>query len=184
MLNRLDILVSHFYTLSYSEFRKQILIICTGVFFVVGSLIWYVHSRSSDLVLDIISLNKISTEADGLVVQFEKIKAEEERINKMLEENKSFNIKTFFERMTQDQRLTVEGNWETETMPVQGNDSFEELRLPITVKGQSIEGIVKLLGALEHEPMVEIKETNIRHDGGALTISLLLATKKHITKIE
>lgn len=177
-------LVSHFYTLSRSEFRKQIIMVCAATFVLAAGIIWYVHSQSADLVSDLISINKVSNEADTLVVQYEKMKLEEERLNKVLDDNKDFNIKTFFERMSQDQHLNVEGSWEAEIMPIAGNDSFEEIRLPITVKGQSMEGIVKLLGALEKEPMVEIKEVAVRHEGSSLTISLLLATKKHITKTE
>jgi hypothetical protein len=177
-------LVAHFYTLSSSEFKKQILIIIAATAFAAGCSIWYVATRSSDLVSEILALYKVSNETDGLVVHYEKMKTEEERINKILADHKDFNIKTFFEKLSHDQQLSVEGSWEAETMPIPGSDAFEETRLPIMIKGQSIDKIVKLLNALEKEPMIDIKEVIMRHEGGALTLSLVLATKKHIIKSE
>lgn len=184
ILKHLDMLVAHFYTLSSNELKKQILIIIATTAFIAGCSIWYVSRRSSELVSEIFALHKISNEADNLVVSYEKIKVEEERVNKMLEDNKDFNVKTFFEKLSQDQQLSVEGSWEAETVPISGSDAFEETRLPIAIKGQTIEKVVKLLNALEKEPMIEIKEVTMRHEGEALTLLLTLATKKHITKSE
>jgi len=124
-------------------------------------------------------LNEIIKKNDALMAKSERISAEEERIKALLDEHKGFSIKTFFESLTNEQKLKPEPGWDTEARAIEGNDAFDEIVLTAQFKGQTTQALVTLLGVLDNNPIVYVKEVAIKKEGSkTITFDLTIATKK------
>jgi len=107
------------------------------------------------------------------------VRAEEERIKALLDDNKGFSIKTFFETLTLDQKLKPELGWDTEVRSIEGNDTFDEIILTATFKKQTTQSLVSLLNVLERSEIVYIKELDIKkEEKKTISFEIILATKK------
>ena len=164
-----------------SKQRHKVLVtsVLGGVFMVCGALLYFFYTHREADVQTITSLQEQSKKNDALISKSACIQAEADRIQALLESNQGFSIKTFFESLMQEQKLKPEPGWETETHSIEGNDTFDEIALPASFKGQTTQTLVNLLGALEHNNIVYIKELEIKKEGAKnISFQLTIATKK------
>lgn len=150
-----------------------------GAFVSCAGLLYYFYMRRAADIATIQTLQEQSRKNDVLLNKSRAIQAEADRVQALLENNQGFSIKTFFESLTQEQKLKPEPGWETETHSIEGNDTFDEIALPASFKNQTTQTLVSLLGALEHHEIVYIKELEIKKEGPKnIGFQLTIATKK------
>ncbi|MGD1997855.1 MAG: hypothetical protein PVJ92_02985 [Candidatus Dependentiae bacterium] len=171
--------ISHILSLDSKRFQ-QYLGVLLGIVFAgcVGTVYLFYTSRAAKIE-QLTQLYDQVRKNDKIVVESDKIKAEEERIQDILSDNKGFNIKTFFETFYRQHNVQPEGDWDTEVRSIEGNDTFDEVLLPVTFKKQTTQNMVLLLSALDKHEIVYIKELEIeRGEGKVITVNLTIATKK------
>lgn len=145
----------------------------------LGGIVYFLYTQQAGDITTLTELYDASKKYDALIMKNEKIKAEEERIKALLEENKGFSIKTFFETLTREQKLTAEAGWDTEIRGIEGNDTFDEVVLSATFKNQTTQSLVALLGVLDTNEIVYIKELEIKKEAKkTISFTITIATKK------
>ncbi len=145
----------------------------------IGGIIYFLYTQRATDVATLIALQEVSQKNNVLIGKSEKVRAEAERISGLLEENKGFSIKTFFESLTQEQKLKPEQGWGTEIRSIEGNDTFDEIILNATFKNQTTQALVGLLGVLDNNEIVYLKEVEIKKETPkTITFVLTIATKK------
>jgi hypothetical protein len=166
---------------SYNKKQQLIFIAatlgCVAVL-IAGSLTYLAIQRAADIET-ITHIQECIKKNDILLMQSERVRAEEERIKALLDDNKGFSIKTFFETLTLDQKLKPELGWDTEVRSIEGNDTFDEIILTATFKKQTTQSLVSLLNVLERSEIVYIKELDIKkEEKKTISFEIILATKK------
>jgi len=150
----------------------------TAVAVLVG-IIYFLYTQRATDIETLLSLQEASQKNNVLIMKSDRIKLEEDRIKGLLEENKGFSIKTFFETLTLEQKLTPEPGWDTEIRSIEGNDTFDEIVLNATFKNQTTQKLVTLLTVLDNNEIVYIKELEIKKEPKkVITFTLTIATKK------
>lgn len=162
---------------------KRFLQYCGGLigfaFVASAGVIYILYTTRAAKIETLSQLHEQVRKNDKIVVESDKIKAEEERIQGILNDNKGFNIKTFFEQFYRTHNVQPDGDWDTETRSIDGNDTFDEVVLPVTFKNQTTQSMVTLLSALDKHEIVYLKELDIqKSEGKVITVSLTIATKK------
>lgn len=141
-------------------------------------LYWLYSTRAAQIV----AWNKLNDQVERvqrLAEKHDRISREEDRIQGMLEENKGFSIKTFFEKFCSEHGVTAESGWDTEQRSLEGNDSFDEVILNATFKNQTTQSLVTLVGSINNTEIVYIKNIEIKNDGNrSISFNLTIATKK------
>jgi len=160
--------------------HKLFLLASLGIIVALSiSGLYYLHMQRGSDIEELVALQELSKKNDGLMMKSERIQLEADRIQTLLESNKGFSIKTFFEGLTQEQKMKPEAGWETETRSIEGNDTFDEILLPATFKGQTTQSLVSLLAALENHELVYIKELEIKKESAkTISFQITIATKK------
>jgi ATP-dependent Lon protease len=178
-MNFLETIATHI--ASQNTKQQQIFIaavLCSIALLIGGSLTYLYMQRASDIET-IIQIQEQIKKNELLMAQSERIKAEEERIKELLDENKGFSIKTFFETLMLDQKLKPELGWETEVRSIEGNDTFDEIILTAQFKKQTTQSLIALLNVLERNEIVYIKELDIKkEEKKTISFEIILATKK------
>jgi hypothetical protein len=169
-------------TITHQSSKQHQLFLATVIGTVLvglSGIIYFLYMQRDADVATLIDLQEASKKNNTLIAKSDKIKAEEERIKALLEENKGFSIKTFFETLTREQKLTAEAGWDTEIRSIEGNDTFDEIVLSATFKNQTTQALVALLGVLDNNEIVYIKELEIKKEAKkTIAFTLTIATKK------
>lgn len=142
--------------------------------------LWYtLHARRSSQIEALKQLHDQAQKNDILIAKSEHIKKEEDRIQLLLEENRGFSIKTYFEEFCREHNLQAEAGWGSESRSIEGNETFDEVLLSATFAKQTTQSLVALLSSLDNNEIVYIKELEIKKEGKShVGCSLTIATKK------
>jgi len=171
-------IVTYITNLNAQAFQQQLIGTLAAVTLLLGGMIYMFYMSTATQIQRAHSIIKLATKAEKIVADNRGITQEEERIADILEKNRDFNIKSFFEQFTREHNVTPEPNWATTTNPIEGNEKFEEVMLPATFKHQTTKTLVTLLDALDKKEIVYLKEINIVKEGQTIRFDLILATKK------
>lgn len=141
---------------------------------------YFINLTRNKVLTRIEELQKIALENKELLIKYEAVSEEEQRIQNLLQENKNFNIKSFFEQFCRQHTLNPEPNWETETYQINDNETFEEIRLSAFFPNQTTEKLVSVLSVLDKNPLVYLKNVEItQQKQNTISFALTLATTKH-----
>jgi len=164
---------------SAKEHQTFLLISLAVATALLGGMIYFLYSQQDTTIEALKALAEQIKKNDALIATSERIHAEEERVKTLLEDNKGFSIKTYFESLTHDQNMKPEPGWDTETHAIENNDTFDEIVLTAQFKNQTTQSLVAFLGIIEESEIVYIKELTIKKDGPkTIVFELTLATKK------
>jgi len=174
-----DKTVSYILSLDRKHFQQYLLVSLAGFGLLCGGIIYWSHSTRNKKIDLLNQIHEQAHKNDKVLRASQKIKAEETRIQQLLEDNKEFNIKSYFEQFCQQHRITPESGWDTETLSIDGNDTFDEILLPATFKQQTTQVLVTLLNSIDKNEIVYIKELEVKRDKQkTITFTLTIATKK------
>ncbi len=178
MKKYIGIVVDYISSLSAKDSFKIIIGAVSVVTIIALGTAYFVYARGKKHVTSIRELHTLIKKSSGILAQSKSIGQEEDRIEELLQKNRDFNIKSYFEQFCRSHGVTPEPNWETTTNPIEGNDKFEEVVLPATFGGQTTEKLVTLLDDLDKEEIVYLKELAIRKEPSTIAFDLTIATKK------
>jgi len=166
--------------LNKRDFEKYLIISLIGIAIATGIFTYYLYSQSSSKISQLKKLEDLANKASIILSNNKKMQVEEERLKQLLEQEKEFSIKTFFEQFIGEQGITPEPGWNATTQPLAGSDKFDEVILSAIFKGQTTQKLVKVLDALDKKEIVYIKELKIKNeDNKKITAELAIATKKY-----
>lgn len=165
--------------LNKKDFDKYLKITIASLIFLAIAFIYFFYNKNEQLIQQIKKTHNLTLKTVDIVKTFEKMQKEEERLEKLLEIDKDFNIKTFFEQFCSQQNITPEANWEATTQEFNGSDKFDEVILPVTFKNETTQKLVTILEELNKKEIVYIKELVIKNENnGKIIFDITLATKK------
>ena len=167
--------------LSKKDFERYLIICLATIASLALAINYHIYSQSSRLVLQIKNLEKTVGKTTQIIKDYEKLEIKEQELQKLLEQNRDFNIKTFFEQFCSQNQIAPDPNWETITRSLDGSDKFDEVVLAAKFKNQTTQKLVTILDALDKKEMVYIKELNIKNtENKKITFDITIAAKKYI----
>lgn len=170
-------------SLDRKQLQKYTLFFLLAVAMVIGTLTYYLYSTQVSLVKEIYQLHALANKSLKIVEENRKMSKEEQRLRDILEKDRSFTIKGFFEQFCKEQDIVPERGWDSSAQSV--NEKFDEIALTATFKGQTTEKLVKILTALDQKEIVYIKELVVRNENnGKITFDITIATKQDKAIIE
>lgn len=170
-------IVATIQTLSKKQLEKYIVATLVVAGLLLGGIIFFTYSSSSELVSEMKVLEKQANNAASILNQYKKMQKEEDRIQALLEKHKTFNLKIFFEQFCKENGINPEPGWDTSDESI--NAKFEEISLPATFKGQTTEKLVQILAKIDKKEILYVKELNIKNDGAKkITFDMTIATKR------
>jgi len=172
-----DKILFHLQDVSKKQFERYILYFLLGVVIVICGMIYFMCEKKDSLRLSINRLYTLSDQVSDIVEKNKKIMAAELKIKNALEKKRDFTIKGFFESFCKEQNINPDPGWDTRTEAI--NDRFDEVVLPAEFKGYTMERLVQLLGVLDKEEIVYVKEVIIKADRDKkINFTLTLATNQ------
>lgn len=174
----LDQIIIYIERLDQKKFLQQAGIFLACITLVTGGIVYLIETKRNTEIANLKELSELSQKSAKVIRESEKIKLEEERVRALLDDNKNFSIKTYFEQFCRAHEITPEAGWDTETRSIDGNDMFDEILLPAVFKNQTMEHLVTILNDLDENEIVYIKELEIKNAEQNITFTLTIATKK------
>jgi len=165
-------------SLDSKKFQQYLLLFLICIATSVVALIFYINNQSLEIIKQTKRIETFANKSVKLLSSFQKLKQEETRISEMLEKDKEFNIKSYFEQFCKDQNLTPESGWE-DTKIQDISEKFSEIELSSTFKGLTTDKIVSILEALDKKKIIYTKEVIVKSEGNKkISLELNLATIK------
>jgi hypothetical protein len=148
--------------LSKKEFERYLIIFLAIVLVTALGIVYYISSTSTGYIEQITSLQRLSDKTALVLAENDQLLQEQQRIQALFEQEKDFNIKSYFELFCKQQNITAEAGWDTTSSDI--GDKFTETILQATFKGQSMQKIVQVIDALDKKETTYIKEVTIRSE--------------------
>lgn len=174
-------IANYLQSLSKKEIQQYIFVFLCGTLFVALGTIYYIHSKSIALLGEIKKLEVLANKSIGILEENQNMDEEERRIQVLLDQNKDFNIKSYFESFCQAQGLPNQGWSDSRTEEI--NDKFDEISLRASFKNQTTEKLVKVLDELYKNKIIYIKNLNVKQESGKsasekkISFDITIATK-------
>ena len=174
-------LLTHVGALTKGEFDRQALYVLLGLVVFAAGGFYIATTSSEESARQISALHTQARNAGNLSVRFATAQREKRSVTHLLDENKTFEIKSFVENFFRDHNLRPTSDWAVITSALPGNDQLEELSLKVRISGQSMENVVTLLNDLAQKEIVYVREMGLEKQpsfGGKNNVSLelILAT--------
>ena len=177
-MEALNKIAAYVQSLEPKEFQKYLAIGLAIVIVAASLVIFYIHTKNNELITRIKQLRNLAEKSSRLIQDNREMVKEEQRWKEKLDKEKNFTMQGFFEQFCREQSLTPEPGWNAHTEAV--SEKFDEITLPASFKGQTTEGLVAILTALEKKEIVYIKELTVRTESpGKISFDITLATKKY-----
>ena len=80
-----------------NEFYRNSALFIGANLFVMSGIMWYYFSKTSSLQASLREIHKKEYEAKGLLGRLKEVKKQSEEVNSLLEQEKKFRIKDFFD---------------------------------------------------------------------------------------
>lgn len=168
--------INYLQSLSKKQIQQYFLVFFIGMSGAVFGLIYFVHSKSVDLLYEIKRLESLANKATSILEENQKMEIEEQRIQAMLDADRNFNIKSYFESFCQAQGLPSQGWGDTRTEEL--NDKFDEVSLTASFKGQTTEKLVRILEDFYKKEIIYIKSLNVKQEPDKkISFNITIATK-------
>lgn len=168
--------INHLQSLTKKQIQQYFLIFLLGMSGVVFGMVYFIHSKSVELLSEIKRLESFANKATSILEENQKMEVEEQRIQAMLDADRNFNIKSYFEGFCQSQGLPSQGWGEARTEEL--NDKFDEVSLTASFKGQTTEKLVHILEDFYKKEIIYIKSLNVKQEPDKkISFNITIATK-------
>lgn len=182
-MEALNKFAAHIQNLEHKEFKKCLIIfLCSATSF-FGIMTYYIYQKKADIITHTKQMQIQAEKARKIIADNRRMAKEELRLKEMLERNKEFTMRVFFEQFCREQNIVAEPGWDARSEEI--NEKFDEETLSATFKGITTEKLVFLLEALDKNELVYAKELLIRSEGEKkIGFEIKLATKKYKSFVE
>ena len=116
-----------------------------------GGAVYYIYSMRSRYIEELKKLHITTARARKIVSEYDIVKAEEERVRGLLDDNKSFSMKSYFEQFCKQNAINPDSGWDTDSRSIEGNDAFDEVVLQAQFNNQTTEKLVSVLNNLDNQ---------------------------------
>ena len=141
---------------------------------------YYTHAKIKNLIQEAKKIERLMVKTQKILQDNDRMKTKEAGLEKLLEDNKDFDIRKYFEQFIKEQSITPLANWDTETLPISGSDKFDEVSLNAVFKGQTTQKLIDIIKAIDKKQIVYIKALSIINEANKkITFEITMATKKH-----
>ncbi|MBT4594909.1 hypothetical protein HOD08_03455 [bacterium] len=159
--------------------RYLIIVIVIGASMMLAGVA-YIKITSSLYVSQIRETAKLSSKVEQLIGEHEQIEQEEVEMTELLESGTFRNLKSYFEQFIKKNSISPETNWaETSEMHTSDeNDALEEERIAAKFSNKNTKQIVEIIGFVESDKILRIKDATIINTGGKLVLTLTIAAQR------
>ena len=174
--------LAHFIISLQEEVSSKFIAIFMGccVLFLCSGL-YYIHSKSTQLVRGIQQARSLATKTDELIGDYNAITQEENNLAELLSKKTDYsNLKSYFERFCQASKITPEPGWAetTEVKEITGSDRFEEEYLHAQIKNVKMRELVTYIDAIEKDDLINLKELDLEKTDKTLSVKMVIAAKR------
>lgn len=158
-------------------YDRYLVIVLASLGVLIGGGVYFIYSTCNNLHTEITKLQNSKKKTRKLLIDFADIDAEETRLRTVLEQNKNFNLKIYFEQFCKDFGFSAVPNWDTTTTAI--NPQVDEIALSASFKGLTTESLVRMLQGFDKTEIVFIKNLHIKGEKDKkITCEITLATVK------
>ncbi len=144
-----------------------------------GGAVYYIYTLRSGYIEELKQLHVTTVKSRKIISDYEIVQNEEERVRGLLDDNKTFNMKSYFEQFCKQNNINPEFGWDTDSRSIEGNDAFDEIILQAQFNNQTTEKLVSVLNNLDKNEIVYTKELEILREEKTISFTLTIATRKH-----
>lgn len=161
----------------------------TGIIFgtlslITAGLIYYYFSKTTELQATLKKLNKNRQEVQQLLQEYKFVEKQKEAVNEMLDEERNFKLKSFFDTLTMQFNIRNQQQKEAEVTEELLHKQYTEIRLVAQFRQITMQQLCDLLNGIEQKQRVYTKELVItKTKGAALDVILTIATIKPQTEL-
>jgi hypothetical protein len=169
-------LATYLQGLSKKQFQKILLIAIGLAFLIVVGVNYYIYQKSLEYVMQIKQFETLANKSVGILEDNQKMEDEALRIQGILDQNKEFNIKSYFEGFCQQNSLVPTQGFDTRLDD--SNDKFDEIYLSASFKSLTMDKIVKILEEFYKKEIIYIKSMSIKQEQEKkVSFEITIATK-------
>lgn len=164
--------------LERSEFYRNIGLFLGSLTLITTGIIYFNHSKTKDLRASLQRMYKSQQEAKTILDRFKIVKKQRDDINTLLEEDKNFKLKSYFDDVVAKIGLTSQQVREAEVSEDLLQKLYTEIKIIAQFRGISTKQLCELLQAIEEKTRVYTKELSISKKNNSLDVVLTIATLK------
>jgi hypothetical protein len=177
-MEALQNLARYLQTLNHQQFKRFVMLSLGSMVGITILFVYFIYNKESELVDSINQLQTLSKKSVALIQEHRRMIQEEQYQREILDKNRDFTIKGFFEQFCKENDLIPEPGWDTRIEAI--NDQFEAILLAALFKNQTMEKLIKILIGLDQKEIVYIKDLVIhKQDVGKISFDLTIATRKY-----
>lgn len=171
--------------LEASEFYRNLAIYLGSLLFIMGSIMYYHHSKTSELRMSLQKMYKNQQEAKVILERVKVVQKQSDEVNSLLDEDKNFRLKNYFDEVVSKVNLTKYQIKDAEISEEILQKLYTEIKINAQFNGITTKQLCELLQAIEQKQRVYTKELSIIQKNGSLLVTVTIATlKSHISKKE
>jgi len=167
-----------------SEFYRNVGIFLGALTLITGSIMYYHHSATSELRSSLQRMHKTQQEAKQILERLKAVSKRQEEVDAVLEEDKNFKLKSFYDDVIQRLGLSPNQVKEADVNDDVLQKMYTEIKVNAQLRGISTKQLCELLQSLEQKARVYVKDLTIVKKNDSLDVTLTIATllKSQVTK--
>ncbi len=164
--------------LERSEFYRNIALFLGALTLMTLGIMYYNYSKTTELRASLQKMYKSQQEAKAILDRFKIVKKQRDDINTLLEEDKGFKLKSYFDDVVAKKGLSSYQIREAEVSEDLLQKLYTEIKIIAQFRGISTKQLCELLQAIEEKTRVYTKELSINKKNNSLDVVLTIATLK------
>lgn len=161
-----------------SEFYRNIGIFLGALVLITGGIIYYHHTETAALRSTLQRVYKTQQEAKVILERLKVVTKRKEEVDSVLEEDKNFKLKSFFDDEVAKLHLTQYQTKDAEVSDEILQKIYTEIKIIAQFRGISTKQLCELLQAIEQKNRVYTKELTVIKRNDSLDVTLTIATLK------
>jgi len=163
--------------------KKNLVQISAGVVFaiillVIGTIMWQNYTMNV-LKKNLDKINKLRTESVTLINQYQEVLEQQEYVSELLNKDKTFKIKEFFDDMVKELFLERNvGNTAEVSEPQDLGNGYDEIRISAQFTSITTKQVCEILEKIEQNKRLYVKELTLSkvEQSSSLDVSIIIAT--------
>jgi hypothetical protein len=179
-MNFLEKLAKQIKITKEKDLRKYLFLIIACIFTITAVITYIIYNKNVELVTKMKSLDRLILKTNRILADNNAIEKKEQSIKKLIQYNKNFDIREYFEQFCKDQKIKIPlEDWDSKIQPVEGSDEFNEVILEAKFKNQTTEKLIHIIQELNKKQIVYIKALELENTGKkTININVTLAAKR------
>lgn len=171
--------------LDEQDFYRYAAFVLGGLLLCAGIIIYHYESKTSVYIKQARNINKERERAQDLLTRYEYVKQQQTEVSQLLNKDKNFKIREYFEGVIKNQALTSHVK-KVDVAESELGNGYSEIRLDASVEGINTKILTELLYEIEQKERVYTKELEIKKpsNSSAINVTLVIATLQPQTLAE